>query len=123
MHRRTEKIDGYAIERIVVRYLKQHKWSILEQNFQIKFGEIDIIAQDVEKVIVAIEVKSMKTNQHFKPEHHFNSIKSQKVQRVFQHYIVQHNLCDADCRIDLVAVDVNPLTHKAHIRHYKNVGV
>ena len=119
----SQKLDGYAIERIIVQYLKQKGWRVLEQNFKIKFGEIDIIAQDTDKTLVAVEVKSMKKSEHFKPEYHFNHQKVHKIQKVFQHYITEHDFHNADCRIDLVAVEVDITTQKTSVRHYKNVGV
>ena len=115
------KLDGYAVEGLVVNYLKKNGWRIIEQNFKQAFGEIDIIAYDTGGTLVAIEVKSAQKNADFLPEEHFTQSKLQKIERTFQHYITLNNAHDKECRIDLVAVEIDAIKNTAHnIRHYKN---
>ena len=117
----SDKLDGYAIENVVAHYLKQQDWRIIEQNFKQKFGEIDIIANDSSGVLVAVEVKSASKNADFLPEEHFTQRKLRKIEQTLQHYITLNDLHNKECRIDLVAVEIDTATNKTHaIRHYKN---
>ncbi len=55
----TRKI-GYFGEDAVCEYLKGKGYNILARNYQIRGGEIDIIAEDKEYIIF-VEVKTRKT--------------------------------------------------------------
>ena len=116
-----DKLNGYAIENVVARYLQQQEWRIVEQNFKQKFGEIDIIANDKNGVLVAVEVKSATKNADFLPEEHFTQRKLSKIQKTLQYYITLNDLHDKECRIDLVAVEIDTATNTTPvIRHHKN---
>lgn len=118
------KLDGYAVEELVAAHLKKKDWRIVEQNFKQKFGEIDIVAYDNNDVLVAVEVKSANKNADFLPEEHFTQIKLQKVKQTFQHYINLNDLHHKECRVDLVAVEIDTAINKVHnIRHYKNATI
>ena len=115
------KLDGYAVEGLVVNYLKKNGWHIVEQNFKQAFGEIDIIAYDRWGVLVAVEVKSAYKDANFLPEEHFTQSKLQKIERTFQHYINLNNAHNKECRIDLVAVEIDDIYNNPYnIRHYEN---
>ena len=53
----TTRAQGDLGEDAVVRYLRRRGWQILERNFTVKGGEIDIIARRL-SYIVFVEVKT-----------------------------------------------------------------
>ncbi len=55
----THRTLGNRGEDAVVRYLKRRGWQILERNFTVKGGEIDIIARRF-SYIIFVEVKTRK---------------------------------------------------------------
>ena len=56
MNRRKQGREG---EESAAHYLEEKGWTILERNYQNRYGEIDLIAKDGE-VLVFIEVKTWK---------------------------------------------------------------
>ena len=59
--KRSPRLTGAKGERIARRYLKQRGYKILDKNYQIYGGEIDIIALDRENgKTVFVEVKTRK---------------------------------------------------------------
>lgn len=57
----TNKEKGYMGEDAVCEYLKAHGYEIVERNFCIKGGEIDIIARN-DEFIAFVEVKTRRSN-------------------------------------------------------------
>ncbi len=55
----TSKEKGYLGENAVCKYLEERGYTILERNFCIKGGEIDIIARN-DEFIAFVEVKTRK---------------------------------------------------------------
>ena len=49
--------SGRAGEEYAAKWLEEHGYHILEQNYHSRFGEIDIIAED-SQYIVSVEVKT-----------------------------------------------------------------
>lgn len=45
----NDKKKGYLAEKKAVEYLKKKEYKIIDQNFQTRAGEIDIIAIDKKK--------------------------------------------------------------------------
>lgn len=57
----THRALGDVGELAVTRYLKRRGWQILERNYTVKGGEIDVIARRFSK-IVFVEVKTRKAS-------------------------------------------------------------
>jgi putative endonuclease len=107
-------------EELAVRYLKKHHYKILTQHYQKKIGEIDIVAQNKDKTIIFIEVKT-RTNQDFgSPQEAVNPLKQHKLIKTAQYYILENHKQDIPWRIDVIAVDLDSKKQIAHIRHFKN---
>lgn len=57
---------GQEGEKIAIKYLQRLGYTIIEQNFRCKSGEIDIIAKEKEQIIF-IEVKTRTSNRYGEP--------------------------------------------------------
>lgn len=51
---------GQAGEAVVVAYLRELGWRILQTNYHCRYGEIDIIACTLDSELVFVEVKTYK---------------------------------------------------------------
>ena len=88
---------GKSGELLAQKYLKSKKYKILDTNFRLKYGEIDIIAQ-YHKIIIFIEVKSRQfnsnisqiTNPPILPEEEFTVSKQHKLLRAINTYLKIH---------------------------------
>lgn len=128
----TEKRKfGDRAEDIVVKYVKQRGWKVLDRNFQKPWGEIDIVARESSSrlplrgstTVLFIEVKAQNggTSPYFRPEDHFNTKKKERLIKTCYSYLMDNGYReDVDYRIDLAAVEVDERSRVAHVRYYKN---
>ncbi|MGN1138940.1 MAG: YraN family protein, partial [Ruminococcus sp.] len=72
------KSVGNDGEKTVIKYLKKHKFKIVDTNFSCKFGEIDIIAES-EDYIAFIEVKTRAYGQMLEPRCAVDKRKQQRI--------------------------------------------
>lgn len=56
-NKQLNKVKGYIAEELVADYLKAKGYEIVEQNFECKIGEIDIVAWDNDCLVI-VEVRS-----------------------------------------------------------------
>lgn len=100
-------------------YLKKLGYKIVERNFRIRGGEIDIIAKDGE-ILVYVEVKTRTSRKFGLPEEAVGFHKIKFLERAAKFYRVsKNNLPDLE-RIDVVAVDLSE--KEPNIKLIKNAG-
>ena len=99
--------DARAAEDAAARFLKSQGYKITRRNVATRFGEIDIVALD-DGMVVFVEVKSRASDDFGPPEDAVNRHKRQKLRRVAQLFLEQHNLLDTPCRFDVVALTRTP---------------
>lgn len=98
----SAKQKGDVGEEYTVRYLKKNGYRILERNFRLKCGEIDIIAQKGEYIIFT-EVKTRAANFLARPYEAVDRRKIAKILKTAAIYIAQNQL-DAYFRFDVSEV-------------------
>ncbi|MEK7452767.1 MAG: YraN family protein [Patescibacteria group bacterium] len=108
-------------EDIANKYLKNIGYSIIEKNYQLKFGEIDIIAQKGNEMIF-IEVKTSNIHSTIQPEENLTKSKLHKLAKSIEIYLISHTLSERfTWRLDLISVKLNEKTRKASLEHFKNI--
>lgn len=123
------KIGAYG-EKIAVDYLKRKGFLVLEVNYLKKWGEIDIVACETNKICF-IEVKTVSyetkaalesavSHGTWRPEENVHAFKVKKLSRVIESWL-QENNCDLDWQIDVIAVRIVPREKHATIKHIPNV--
>ncbi|MBU5317135.1 YraN family protein [Clostridium bornimense] len=115
MKRCNKDIGDYG-ENICIDYLKAKGYKILERNFKIKTGEIDIIAID-KKILCFIEVKSRFNSKFGRPMEAVTISKQHKIYNTAQYYLLKHPNINMNCRFDVIEVDLNleKSTHKINL--------
>ena len=73
-------------EDLAVEFLKRRGYRILHRNFKLKFGEIDIVAQEGDTVCF-IEVKTKTTDQMGTPFEAITSFKQRKLSKLALAYL------------------------------------
>lgn len=96
------KVIGGAGEDAAVKYLKKKKYVILGRNYNIRGGEIDIIAEK-DGCVVFVEVKTRSGDSFGSAKEAVTFTKQQRVIKAAQHYMT--GLGDVPVRFDVVAVD------------------
>lgn len=100
----TERIAlGKKGEELVARFLEQAGFSILEKNYSIKQGEIDIIAHKGE-ILAFVEVK-LRRNPLFYLSDLIVPSKQRKIITTALWYINKHNFQDTVYRFDVALIE------------------
>ncbi len=98
------KVYGLGLkgERAALRYLKKKGWKILERNFQCRFGELDLIAED-QNCLVFCEVKTRSGGMIALPQESVTFAKRQKMIKTAQFWLQSHP-SDQPMRFDVIAL-------------------
>jgi len=94
---------GDQAEKDAVELLKKNGYKILQKNYRVPFGEVDIIAKD-KKAIVFVEVKMRSSDGFGLPQEFVDKRKRKKIIAAAISYIKVNNLKDTDFRFDVVAL-------------------
>lgn len=123
---------GSLGEQSVAQYLVNKKYKLIGNNFETKFGELDLIAQAPDKTLVFIEVKSFIKNvkSNLSPEDNMTMAKILKFKKIAEYFANLHpEFVDnkKGWRMDVVALEcpdtsalANPL-RLCEFRHYENI--
>lgn len=118
----SQKI-GQIGENIACKYLQNKGFSILERNFTLKCGEIDIIANRGEELrFIEVKTVTRATNligkSEFRPEDGIHHQKMQRLARVCLVYADMKKLGDKiPWQIDVLAIEYDVEMKRAYIRH------
>lgn len=108
MNKRT---IGTEHEQMACEYLEKEGLEIIETNYRVKIGEIDIIAKDGYTLVFA-EVKYRASKDYGGASFAISTSKQQKIYRVAQWYISAHHLSEkALYRFDAILIDGEEITH------------
>lgn len=108
------KQTGKRAEDAAVEALQKAGYTVLDRNWRCANGEIDIVAKQGGE-IVFVEVRSRVDGTRDGIEAALESVgrgKQTRLIRLVQTYIDSHDLGDAPCRIDVVAVSLPVDTSK-----------
>ena len=95
----TKEIGAFG-EDAACEYLEENDYEILERNFSLKTGEIDIIAEK-DDCTVFVEVKTRKNNFYGEPSEAVNWQKQEHIRRTALLYL---NSLDTEIRFDVIEV-------------------
>ena len=121
---------GNLGEDLAAKCLKKKGYKILDRNFRYKgYGEIDIIAKKGENLHF-VEVKTRKNiNDIYTPEDNITYFKQKQLIKLAKIYLAKYlptnrqENYDIPWQIDVVAVEIDPLTQKPNLRHIEQAVV
>jgi putative endonuclease len=108
---------GVHGEDLAVKYLKKKGYRILDRNFRLRGGEIDIIAKDGEE-IVFIEVKTRTSDNREFIMASVGREKQRKISKTALYYISKNKYTDFVGRFDVIFVVGDKLN--SQIEHIKD---
>lgn len=108
---------GKLYEDKAVEYLKGLGYEILERNYTIPCGEIDIIARDGEYVVF-IEVKYRHNIEFCEPMETITACKLKRITATANHYISKHGEEDY-YRFDAIAFVGEEIEHIQNISYFE----
>ena len=105
----THILGDYG-EKLAAKYLKKHKYKILEQNYTCPIGEIDIIAKD-KGTLVIVEVKTRTSKLYGAPAEAVDEYKQRKLHRLGLYYQRSKRMFDMPIRFDVIEVLDKDINH------------
>lgn len=102
----NNKEKGDLGELIALKYLAKNGAEIVEKNYKIRSGEIDIIAK-LNNELVFIEVKARSNIKYGYPAEAVNYKKINKISNVAKYYILINHLYNIPIRFDVIEVYFN----------------
>lgn len=94
-------------ESLAAKHLKARGCEILARNYRALRGEIDLIVRDGE-FTVFVEVKTRRSLKFGVPQAAVTWQKQRQISKVALAYLQSHNLLDAPCRFDVIAIHLSP---------------
>lgn len=95
---------GSKAEDLACKYLSKLGYKIIERNYLIRGGEIDVIAKDKED-LVFIEVKARWSHKFGEPIESITPWKIKALLKTAQFYIMKIGWGDKPYRIDVLGID------------------
>lgn len=98
----TTTQQGQDAENLACDYLQAQGLHLLERNYRLRSGEIDIVCRDGTH-LVFIEVRYRKNERYGGAVQSIDWRKQQRIIRTAQHYLLRHRV-DLPVRFDVVAI-------------------
>ena len=99
-----QKIKGQEGESISVAYLRDLGWQILDRNFTCRYGELDIVARDLDEMLVFCEVKYYQKNAMVHPLEMIGDKQIFRLKKTIDFYIYQKGYHHLMRRLDIMIV-------------------
>lgn len=126
---------GRLGEELATKYLKSQGYKILERNFRIRGGEIDIIVQDpsasslrpelgtkVGQTLVFVEVKMRMSANYGRPEEAITPWKLKSIVRTAEFYKNVHPELPESLRVDAILIELSPAGEVKRFEHLQNIS-
>lgn len=111
---------GNRGEDLACRFLKKNGYKILERNYRIRGGEIDIVAKD-DDTLVFVEVKTRWSHDFGPPVEAMTPWKIKALLKPARFYVQKIGWGDKEYRLDFVGVDFADSKDNPKIELIKNV--
>ena len=106
-------------ERVAASFLESKGYTILERNWSVREGEIDLIASKPDELIY-VEVRSRRRNQMATPEESINPRKAARVRTAALAYSAEHPDAPGNQRIDAVVIELDAKGRVMRVEQIEN---
>lgn len=103
---KDSRAEGKKGEDLACKFLKKDKYKILDKNYRVKQGEIDIIAEDRKGVLCFVEVKARSRDDYGLPVEAVTHYKQKRLLATAFIYLESKKIESKDMRFDIVSVDL-----------------
>jgi len=98
------RIYGFKQENIALKFLKKRGLKLIEQNYNTKLGEVDLIMREG-NTIIFIEVRYRRSSAYGSACESVTYYKQQKIIKASTVYLQRNNLYDrVNIRFDIIAI-------------------
>ena len=115
--------EGKLGEDIATEYLRKLGFKIIERNFRLRNGEVDIIAiEEKTKTLVFVEVKTRTSEKFGTPLEAITFWKLRSLTLVAQYYKMTHQNLPDLLRIDAISVKISGNEEAPIVEHIRNIS-
>ncbi|MEK7543534.1 MAG: YraN family protein [Patescibacteria group bacterium] len=111
---------GKIGEDLASEYLLKHQYTLIERNFQKRYGELDIIATKG-NTLIFVEVKTRIGRYFGLPEESVTHRKLREVIQTAAYYKLLHPELPESMQIDVIAIELETDETMKAFRHIENV--
>ncbi|MCQ4087172.1 YraN family protein [Saccharibacillus sp. JS10] len=115
----NRKEKGRAAEEAAANYVEQQGWTILERNWSCRSGELDLIAENGETIVI-VEVRSRSGLGYGSPAESVDRRKIQKVRQTAEIYLQRVGKIDRRIRFDVIAVMLGRQLNVVSLEHIED---
>ena len=110
---------GSLGEQLACEHLERLGLRILERNYRTRWGELDIIAADADRLLVFCEVKTRRAGQNGTPWDALTPEKRDQVRRIASRWLIERTDRPRACelRFDAIGVTIDPAGRLAALDH------
>lgn len=116
----STKVTGNYGEDLACEYLKKQGYKILERNYRIRGGEIDIVCKDHD-CLVFVEVKTRYSHEFGPPAESMTFWKIKALIKTAKFYVLKINWGDKEYRLDFMSIDFADNKDNPKIELIKNI--
>jgi len=106
---------GQSAEDMAEHMLRKKGYRILERNFRVAGGELDLIADD-QGILVFVEVKARRSQYLGGAPYAITTRKKQQIIKLASCYLSRHGLTNQHCRFDAILV-IGSKEHSRQLTH------
>ena len=110
---------GKIGEALASEHFEARGYEIRARNYRTRSGEIDLIVQRGKR-IVFVEVKTRRSSKFGIPQAAVTPTKQKQISKIALNYLQKHNLLDAPCQFDVVAVVLSWKLELIKLHHIEN---
>lgn len=123
------QVVGKLGETLAANYLVDQGYQILAKNERTPYGEIDLIAEQLDRVdadappgktIIFIEVKTRTNRSYGFPEESITPHKIEHMVSAAEYYLQNYTDKIIDWRIDVISIEIVKPDRKPNIVHFQN---
>ena len=115
----NRKERGALAEEAAARYLEANGYTILERNFELKVGEVDLIVER-DGTVVFVEVKARRDTEIALPRDQVHIKKQRRIARAAIGYVSINNIRGRDLRFDIIEVYLDHHGEPAKLEHLEH---
>lgn len=113
------KLRGRKAEEYAAQYLLKEGYRIVERNWRCRSGELDIIAEKDEMlVIVEVRSRSSRSMCFGTPAESMTPRKIRQVRDTAAFYMLRHGASTSNVRFDLIGIVLGPGMRVESLEHY-----
>ncbi len=122
---------GRIGEDIAAKWLIKRNFSVIQQNYLKKWGEIDIVARGTDEKVHFVEVKSVSyetkedlqcavSHGTWRPEENVHTQKQKRLSRAIQTWLLDNKYCEK-WQIDIITIRIVPREKYCRLKFIENV--